>query len=281
MSRSSPHPNHAITGVGIGLRARHYSEFLSGFPKVHWLEVHSENYFGDGGYDLHVLEHVRASYPISLHGVGLSLGSADTLREGHLKKLRRLVDYIEPALVSEHLCWGAIGEIHFNDLLPLPYTDEALDLMVARVTQVQDELRREILIENLSAYLQFKSSNWPEFEFMAELSKRSGCGILLDVNNLYVNSVNHQFDPYPMLDLIPPHAVREIHLAGHARSEELLVDDHGSHVCEAVWDLYRAACGRFGEVPALIEWDTDVPSLDVLLGEAAIADKYLTGYQIV
>ncbi|HEX9452370.1 MAG TPA: DUF692 domain-containing protein [Burkholderiales bacterium] len=269
----TPEGNPAVRGVGIGLRARHYREFLESHPRTGWLEVHSENYFGDGGYDLHVLEHVRSRYPISLHGVALSLGSADGVREGHLAKLKRLVDRIEPALVSEHLCWATLGPRHFNDLLPLPYTREALDEVVSHVTRVQDTLRRRILIENVSSYLQFRASELSEFAFLAELAKRSGCGILLDVNNVFVNSVNHGFDPEQALLEIPGEAIGEIHLAGHAAAGELLIDDHGSRVAPQVWRLYEKACRRFGAVPTLIEWDTSIPPLDVLLDEAAMAAR--------
>ena len=272
-SLSAPGGNPAVRGVGVGLRARHYREFLESHPQVDWLEVHSENYFGDGGYDLHVLEHVRSQYPISLHGVALSLGSADGVREGHLAKLKRLVDRIEPALVSEHLCWAALGPRHFNDLLPLPYTRAALDQIVSHVTHVQETLRRRILVENVSSYLQFRVSEIPEFVFLAELAKRSGCAILLDVNNLFVNSVNHGFDPIQALHQIPREVVGEIHLAGHSAAGELLIDDHGSRVAPQVWNLYEVACRRLGAVPTLIEWDTAIPPLDVLLDEAAMAAR--------
>ena len=270
---SAPEGNAAVRGVGIGLRARHYREFLDSHPRADWLEVHSENYFGDGGYDLHVLEHVRSQYPISLHGVALSLGSADGVRAAHLAKLKRLVDRIEPALVSEHLCWAALGPRHFNDLLPLPCTREALAQVVSHVTQVQESLRRRILIENVSSYLQFRASEMSEFAFLAELAKRSGCGILLDVNNVFVNSVNHGFDPEQALLEIPRQAVGEIHLAGHSAAGELLIDDHGSRIVPQVWRLYETACRRFGPAPALIEWDTSIPPLDVLLDEAAMASR--------
>jgi uncharacterized protein (UPF0276 family) len=261
--------------TGIGLRAAHYGDFLAGRPRIGWLEVHSENYFGAGGYDLHVLEHVRRDYPLSLHGVGLSLGSADGLRERHLAKLQKLVERVDPLLVSEHLCWGAHGERHFNDLLPLPYTDEALALMAGRVEQVQSILRREILIENVSGYLQYRDSAMPELEFVAEVARRSGCGILLDINNLYVNSVNHGFDPVAALDAIPAHSVKEIHLAGHTRGDLCLIDDHGSRVIDAVWQLYATAIARLGAVRTLIEWDTAFPALDVLLDEARKAGTIL------
>lgn len=261
--------------AGIGLRASHYRAFLDGRPAAGWLEVHSENYFGDGGYDLHVLEHVRRDYPLSLHGVGLSLGSADRLRENHLAKLKRLVARVEPLLVSEHLCWGTYGERHFNDLLPLPYTGEALRLVIERVDRVQSALGRRILVENVSSYLQYRDSTIPELEFLAELARRSGCGLLLDINNLYVNSVNHGFDPHAALDAVPADAVEEIHLAGHSRGEVCLIDDHGSRVIDDVWTLYDAALARVGAVRTLIEWDTNIPELEVLLGEADRARRCL------
>ena len=256
------------TLAGIGLRAAHYREFLDGRPRIGWLEVHSENYFGAGGFDLHVLEHVRRDYPLSLHGVGLSLGSADGLREHHLAKLQRLVARVDPLLVSEHLCWGAVGGRHFNDLLPIPYTHEALDLMVTRVDAVQTALGRSILVENVASYLQYRDAEIPELEFVAELARRSGCGILLDVNNLYVNSVNHGFDPYSALTALSAEPIGEIHLAGHTRAEHCLVDDHGSCVIDPVWALFDAALNRFGAVPTLVEWDTNIPALEVLLDEA-------------
>ena len=218
---------------------------------------------------------MRARYPISLHGVGLSLGSADRLREAHLEKLAALVERIEPELISEHLCWGALGDRHFNDLLPLPYTREALDLMVERVDVVQQRLRRSILIENVSSYLAYRDAEMSEFEFIAELSARSGCGILLDINNLFVNAANHGFDAGKALAVVPKRAVREIHLAGHSQGDNCLIDDHGSKVAPEVWALYRLGCEHLGAVPTLIEWDTNIPALDVLLHEAATADSIM------
>jgi uncharacterized protein (UPF0276 family) len=275
MEQLMPLPDIQHSLAGIGLRAQHYPSFLEGRPRIGWLEVHSENYFGAGGYDLHVLGHVRRDYPVSLHGVGLSLGSADGLRERHLAKLQRLVARIDPWLVSEHLCWGAYGECHFNDLLPLPYTEEALRLMAARVDQVQTALGRRILIENVSSYLQYRDSTIPELEFVAELARQSGCGILLDVNNLFVNSVNHGFDSVAALKAIPVQTVEEIHLAGHTPADFCLIDDHGSRVTDAVWSLYEAACARFGAISTLIEWDTRIPGLDVLLDEARKVETIL------
>lgn len=270
-----PQPNTLHSLAGIGLRAAHYRHFLDGRPDVGWLEVHSENYFGDGGYDLHVLEHVRRDYPLSLHGVGLSLGSADHLRAHHLAKLQRLVERSDPLRVSEHLCWGAYGERHFNDLLPLPYTREALDLMVTRVDRVQTALGRGILVENVSSYLQYRDAEIPELEFIAELARRSGCGILFDVNNLYVNSVNHGFDAFAALTALPAERIGEIHLAGHSNAGDCLIDDHGSRVIDPVWALYAATLRRFGALPTLIEWDTHIPALEVLLDEACKVETYL------
>ena len=260
-----------MRGVGIGLRAAHYPAFLHGTPAVDWLEVHSENYFGDGGYDLHVLEHVRKDYPLSLHGVGLSLGSADGLRTDHLSRLKRLVDRIQPALVSEHMSWGALGARHFNDLLPMPCTQQALGVMVERVTQAQEAVGRRILVENVSSYLAYRASEMSEGEFLAELAKRSGCGILLDVNNLFVNARNHGFDASTALEAFPAAQVAEMHLAGHTALDDLLIDDHGSRVAPAVWALFERACGQFPNVPVLIEWDSNIPPVDVLVAESRTA----------
>jgi uncharacterized protein (UPF0276 family) len=254
--------------VGVGLRARHYGDFLARGRDVGWLEVHSENYFGEGGYDLHVLHRLRRDYPVSLHGVGLALGSCAPEPGPHLAKLARLVRAVEPMLVSEHLCWGRAAGRHFNDLLPLPYTGEALALMVARVSRLQEALGRQVLIENVSSYLEFRSSSIPEGEFLAELARRSGCGVLLDVNNLYVNQLNHGADALAAMRALEPGSVAEIHLAGHLVAPHCVVDTHGDRVAAPVWALYRAALERFGPVPTLIEWDTDIPPLEVLLEEA-------------
>ena len=259
-----PIPNEA----GIGLRAPHYRELLDTLPPIGWFEVHSENFFGDGGQPLFFLEKFRAHYPLSLHGVGLSLGSTDPLNSTHLKKLKRLADRFEPGLVSDHLCWSSVGGQFLNDLLPLPYTEEALNHVVTRVGEAQDFLRRQILVENVSSYLQYTHSTITEWEFLAEVARRAGCGILLDINNIYVSAVNHQFDPKLYLDAIPVHSVQEIHLAGFDTNGECLIDTHGKPVFDAVWPLYQYAIERIGAKPTLIEWDTDIPTLDVLLGEA-------------
>ena len=265
--------------AGIGLRAPHIERVLAERPRVPWFELHSENLFAAGGA-LHArVEQIRADYPISLHGVGLSLGSADALDERHLTRLVELVHRYQPALVSEHLCWSALGGVHSNDLLPLPLTHEALALTVAHIQQVQERLGRELLIENVSAYLHFAEADYSEWDFVSEAVRRSGCGLLLDVNNVYVNSVNHGFDPGDYLDAMPAAAVREIHLAGFTRKTglavPLLIDTHSRPVDPAVWALYAQALDRLGPVPTLIEWDQDIPELEVLLAEATQAEELL------
>lgn len=262
-------------GAGVGLRARHYPEFLGARPAAGWIEVHSENYFGAGGRDRRVLERLRSDYPVSLHGVGLGLGSAGALSAPHVAGLRELVARIDPVFVSEHLCWGATGDRYLNDLLPLPYTEEALALVSERVAQLQDLLGRRVLVENISSYLEPAPGDMSEGEFLAALAHRSGCGLLVDVNNLYVNQVNLGRDALGQMRALDPRSVEEIHLAGYSEGEHCLIDTHGARVAEPVWRLYEAALRLFGSVPTLIEWDTDVPALEVLLGEAAAAQARL------
>jgi uncharacterized protein len=259
---------------GIGLRAPHMEAVLTCRPDVAWFEVHPENYMHDP-MALAALERVRSHYPLSLHGVALSLGSAGPLHRHHLKRLKGLVDRLDPLLVSEHMAWSVSDDAHFNDLLPLPCTEEALDTMAAHVTEVQDVLGRRILVENPSGYLRFRHSTMGEAIFLAELVRRTGCGLLCDVNNIYVSAHNIRTDPIEYLDLLPPTAIGEIHLAGHAiniaDNRAVLIDDHASRVCDGVWALYRQALIRFGRQPTLIEWDADLPPLDTLLSEAAKA----------
>ena len=264
-------PNSA----GIGLRAPHVAHVLAARPPISWFEVHSENYFADGGPALAALERIRTDYPVSLHGVGLSLGSTDPLDTAHLAKLARLVDRIQPAQVSEHLCWSSVNGRHFNDLLPLPYTREALDHVCARVSAVQECLGREILVENVSSYVTFPESTMMESEFVVEVAVRSGCSLLVDVNNIYVNARNHGIDAEAYLAAIPPALVAEIHLAGFDASGPCLIDTHGAPVAPEVWALYERALRRFGRVPTLIEWDSHIPEFAVLQSEAAIAQSYL------
>ncbi|MTW04175.1 DUF692 family protein [Duganella ginsengisoli] len=255
-------------GVGVGLRAPHYRQFIEQRPATGWLEVHTENYLDRAGWDWHVLQSLRQDYPVSLHGVGLGLGSARGFSTEHLQRVRELVRAIEPSLVSEHLCWGAVQAHHVNDLLPLALDHSALALMCGRVQQVQDALQRPILLENVSTYVRFRHDAMSEAEFMAELARRTGCGLLLDINNLYVNQCNHGEDALAALQAIAPGMVGEIHLAGHLVTPQAVIDHHGDTVAAPVWALYEAALQRFGAVPTLIEWDTDIPALDVLLGEA-------------
>ena len=267
--------------AGIGLRAPHVDHVLATRPPVPWFEVHSENYFADGGPALAALERVRADYPLSLHGVGMSLGSTDPLDVAHVAKLRRLADRIEPWCVSEHLCWSGVGGRHFNDLLPLPYTREALDHVCARVGRLQEMLGRTIAVENVSSYYAFPESTMEEGAFVATVAQRTGCKLLVDVNNIFVNAHNHGIDPENYLAAIPSAAVAEIHLAGFATSGSRLIDTHGAPVAAEVWALYQRALERFGPVPTLIEWDTDIPEFAVLQREAATAQSCLEGCHAV
>lgn len=273
---SGPIPARA----GIGLRSVHHQALLDERPAVGWIEAHTENYFHDGGAAVRALERARANYPLSLHGVGLGLGSADGVDREHLARVRRAITRFEPALVSEHACWGQAGGEYFNDLLPLPYTDEAVALLARRVSEAQDFLGRQLLIENVSAYVAFEHSHLHEWEFLAAVARESGCGLLLDVNNVYVTACNLGIDARAFLEAMPPDRVGEIHLAGHARvaktgQRPVLVDDHGSAVCDEVWDLYRFALALLGPRPTLIEWDTDIPALSRLVEESQRADRML------
>jgi len=267
--------------VGIGLRAPHYREILETRPALAFLEVHSENYFGDGGVPLHYLDRVRAQYPVSLHGVGLSLGSSDPLNRVYLARLKQLIDRIDPLLVSDHLSWSSIDGVYLNDLLPLPYTEAVLNHFCARVSETQDFLGRQILVENPSTYLQFADSAIPEWEFLSEVASRTGCGILLDVNNIYVNCRNHGFNATQYLAALPAASIGELHVAGHSAKNfpegEILIDTHGAPVSEPVWSLYREALARFGARPTLVEWDNDLPSLATLVDEARRAEVLARG----
>lgn len=267
--------------AGIGLRGPHIAELLATKPALDWLEVHSENYFGSGGPALRQLDQVRADYALSLHGVGLSLGSTDPLNLSHLSKLKGLISRIAPHSVSEHLCWSSIGGRFLNDLLPLPYSEEALDVVCRNIQQAQEFLGRRLLIENVSSYIRFGDEALNEWDFLAEVARRCDCDILLDVNNIYVSSVNHGFDAQQYLAAIVPARVAEIHLAGHEsdvaedESDSFLIDTHSRPVCDEVWSLYAKAVQRFGPRPTLIEWDSDLPTLDILLNEADKAQQIL------
>jgi hypothetical protein len=261
--------------AGVGLRFPHHEHVLQARPGVPWLEVHAENYFG-GGSARHTLESIRHHYPLSLHGVGLSLGSAGDLDPAHLRRLADLVDMMQPGLVSEHLSWSVAGGRYLADLLPLPMTEEALTVVCRHVQQAQEALRRPLLLENPSSYLQFSHSSIPEYEFLATVADRTGCGILCDVNNIFVSASNHGWDPLRYLDALPAASVGEFHLAGHAEvtlasGRCVRIDSHGTRVAAPVWALYEEALRRIGPRPTLIEWDTDIPAFDVLLDEASLA----------
>ncbi len=269
-----PATNTLPFAAGIGLRAPHYREVLDTLPALGWVEVHSENFFG-GGAPLHTLLKVREHYPISLHGVGMGLASVTPLDAAHLSALSRLCADVQPAAVSEHLCWNAADGLVINDLLPFPYTREALDHVARRVEQVQEGLQHQLLVENLSSYLSFSHSEMTEGEFLAELTRRTGCGILFDVENLYVNVRNLGVDAEAFIKAIPAVAVKEYHLAGYSMRDGCLVDTHDHPVYPEVWDLYESVLRHIGPRPTLIEWDTDIPELAVLMGEAAKAQQRL------
>lgn len=274
---SGQYPAPIPAQAGIGLRSHHFREILDSPPPVAWMETHPENYFGQGGAPLRILERIRTQYPLSFHGVGLSLGSTDPLDHTHLHKLKALIDRFEPAFVSEHLSWCSVGGRFFNDLLPLPYTEESLDHVCARIDEVQTVLKRSLLVENITRYLTWRESPIPEGVFMAEMVKRTGCGMVLDLNNVYVNAVNFGLDPLVFLDAIPAEAVQEIHLAGFERFGRWLIDTHGRPVYPEVWSLYAWAIHHFGPRPTLIEWDTNLPALPLLAAQAAQADAVLGG----
>ena len=265
--------------AGIGLRAEHYQDVINTHPDIGWFEVHSENYFGKGGKPHFYLDLIRQDYPVSFHGVGLSLGSIDELNVQHLRNLKNIIERYSPAFISEHLCWSSIDGNYFNDLLPIPYTEEALNHLINRINHVQDYLNRQILIENISSYLQFNYSLIPEYEFLNALVNHTGCGILLDINNLYVNSINHGWNIIKYIENISVTHIHEIHLAGFTEQSlgngSIIIDSHNKPVAEEVWQLYSLAMQRFGSKPTLIEWDKDLPSLDILIGEAHKANKIL------
>jgi uncharacterized protein (UPF0276 family) len=279
-TRPATTPGSAGPGVcGIGLRAPHYQDFLQSKPALDFIEVHSENFFGVdgeiGGAPRQLLERLRADYALSLHGVGLSLGSAEPVRHAHLRQLKWLDQRFAPQWMSDHLAWVGIGGRYANDLLPLPYTEEALAIVRDNVLATQDFLGRRILVENPSCYLSFTHSSIPEWEFMNALAHSADCGILLDINNVYVSAMNLGFDPYPYVAAIDATRVGEIHLAGFTRTPERLIDTHSRPVDAAVWALYEFALQHCGARPTLIEWDADLPALPVLLEEADHARKLL------
>jgi len=272
-----------ISGVGLGLRHRHFQEFISDKPDVPWLEIHTENFFSQDSTAAKYLSKIRQEYPVSAHCVGLSLGSAANacpVRSQHLQNIKSTIDWLQPSLVSDHLSWSASEQGHYlPDLLPIPYTEEAFNVVVNNINQVQDTLQRQILIENPSSYLSYLNSPIPEWEFLSMLVKKTGCALLLDVNNIYVSAHNHGFDAQIYLEKIPITAVQEIHLAGYSIDKiegvDVYIDTHGHKVYDDVWQLYEKAVERFGAIPTLIEWDTDVPELAVLLDEKRKAEAII------
>ncbi len=257
-------------GFGVGLRRPHYGYVLDNRPTMDWFEVISENFMIAGGRPLEVLEQVRERYPIVLHGVSMSLGSTDALNREYLRDLARLTRRFEPAWISDHLCWTGVGGHNLHDLIPLPYTEEALRHVARRIREVQGILERLILIENVSSYMEFTISTLSEWEFLAAVAEEADCGILLDINNIYVSAFNHRFDPLAYIDAIPVNRVAQFHLAGHSDHGTYLLDTHDHPVCDAVWSLYEYAVRRFGEVSTLIEWDDNIPQFEEL---AATADE--------
>jgi len=255
------------TRFGLGLRPPHYAAFLDGDVKVDFVEVISENFMVPGGRPLLTLARIREKYPVAMHGVSLSIGSADGLRRDYLEKLKSLADRLQPLFVSDHLSWSRIDDFNSHDLLPLPYTTEALDLVCTNIAQAQDMLGRALLIENPSSYVQFSGADMTEWQFLAQMCARTGCGLLLDVNNIFVSASNHGFDAMAYLDGIPAGHVRQIHLAGHSQGQGLLIDTHDQPVRDEVWALYEAACRRIGPVATMIERDDAIPPLEELLLE--------------
>ena len=265
-----------MLGYGVGLRRQHYSHVLETCPSVDWFEVISENFMVAGGRALEVLEGVRASYPIAMHGVSLSIGSTDPLNRDYLRQLRDLARRFEPAWISDHLCWTGVGGRNLHDLIPLPYTDEALRHVVARIREVQDILERPLLIENVSSYMAFADSTMTEWEFISTIADEADCGILLDLNNIFVSAFNHRFDANEYVDAVPAERVVQYHLAGHSDHGTHLLDTHDHPICDAVWALYERAVRRFGAVSAMVEWDDNIPEFAEL---ARIADRARTTFE--
>jgi uncharacterized protein len=268
---TSKHP------VGIGLKSQHYGKILDEKPPVSFFEIHAENYMTDGGTHHRMLSEIARDYPLSVHGVGLSLGSAEGIDDDHLERLAKVVERYKPLLLSEHLAWSVSGGTFLNDLLPIPYTQESLDIVTANVSKTQDRIGRQILIENPSSYMAFNSSNMQELDFLISLTKKSGCGLLVDVNNIYVSGCNNGWSAEGYINAIPAELVGEIHLAGHSeRNIEgtiLRIDDHASPVCNEVWSLYAKLVARIGMRPTLVEWDNAIPSLDIWVGQAKRAQE--------
>lgn len=278
MTAPRRHP-HRDLGVGLGLRAAHVDDLCASAPEVGWLELLAENYLVDGGRPLETLERIGRRYPLVVHAVGLYVGSADGVDRAHLARVRALADRVDARWVTDHLCWGAVDGRTSHDLLPLPYTREVVALCADAIRAVQDTLGRPFAIENVSSYLAWRESTMPEWEFVAAVADAADCGILLDVNNVYVAGVNHGFDPRAYLANVPATRVVQLHLAGHTIEDGYLLDTHDQPVADPVWALFAEALARLGPVPTIVEWDGDVPPLEVALAEVAraraIADRVL------
>lgn len=264
---------------GLGLRTQHYNDFLNTKQPVDWLEVISDNYMVNGGKPLAMLDRIRADYPVTMHGVSMSIGSVKGLNQEYLKKLKVLEQRIQPMWVSDHLCWGGVHGRKLHDLMPLPFTQEALEVVSRNIRYAQDFLQRPLVIENVSSYVEFKDSEMTEWDFLSEICNRTGCQLLLDINNIYVSAFNHGFSPFDFIDSVPSEQIRQFHLAGHQDNGDHLIDTHDHPVCHGVWELYEYALHRFGSVPTMIERDDNIPPLSELLEELetakAIASKML------
>jgi uncharacterized protein (UPF0276 family) len=290
-AKSKVRPDPALSGTdkprylgfGLGLRAQHYADILAGNPKIDWFEVISENYMVPGGQPLRILDQIRARYPIVMHGVSLSIASTAPFDTDYLAGLKALANRTDPVFVSDHLCWTGVHGVNLHDLLPFPYTREALDHVVSRIQYVQDFLKRPVALENVSTYVQFRNSEMPEWEFIAEMAKRTGCWLVFDVNNVYVSAFNHDYDPYEFIAGIPADRVVQFHLAGHEHNMTHIIDTHDALVCDEVWTLYKAALNRFGPVSTIIERDDDIPPLPAMLEELgkarALADEVFSRQQ--
>jgi uncharacterized protein (UPF0276 family) len=265
-----------IKGFGLGLRPSHYEDLLEESHAIDWLEIITENYLVPGGKPLHYLERIRSRFPVVMHGVSLSIGSTDPVDREYLAGVRELAQRIEPAWISDHLCWTGVEGRNVHDLLPLPYTEEALACVVSRVGEVQDVLGRQILLENVSSYLTYRSSDMTEWEFLSEVARRADCAILLDINNIHVSAMNHGFDASRYLRAVPKERVRQFHLAGHSDMGDHLIDTHDHPIAAPVWALYREALAHFGSVPTMIERDDDIPPLAELVAELDVARAIAT-----
>ncbi|MGA2399848.1 MAG: DUF692 domain-containing protein [Steroidobacteraceae bacterium] len=269
-----------INGFGLGLRPSHYAAILGESHPIDWLEIITENYLAPGGKPLDYLERIRGRFPLVMHGVSLSIGSTDPIDRQYLADVRELARRIEPAWISDHLCWTGVEGRNVHDLLPLPYTEEALACVVARVSEVQDLLGRQILLENVSSYLTYRSSEMAEWEFLGEVARRADCAILLDINNIYVSAVNHGFDALRYLRAVPKERVRQFHLAGHSDMGDHLIDTHDHPIVAPVWNLYREALAHFGPVPTMIERDDNIPPLAELVAELDVARAIASGHAL-